>query len=119
MKKGFTLIELLVVLVVVGILIALILPNTLKAIRQANNKECASNLRSVDTAIQLCYSETRAWSSCDTIAKLVTGKYLENTPACPFNVGYSLITNADGSISSDKTAHFSIWPARSVSHIGS
>ena len=35
-KRGFTLTEILIVLVVAGILLALILPNTLKAIERAN-----------------------------------------------------------------------------------
>ncbi len=109
MKKGFTLVELLVVLVIIGVLIGLILPNTLKAIKQANNKECASNLRSIDTALQLCYTETHDWNKCNSVDALVTGKYLETKPVCPFGVAYA-VGDSDRGKSSVKTDHFAAWP---------
>jgi len=111
-KKGFTLVELLVVLVVIGALVGIILPNTLAAIRSANNKECASNLRNIDTAIQVCYSETRDWTQCNTFAQLVAGAYLERNPTCPFAAAYTIVANASGGFESDKTAHFAAWPPR-------
>jgi len=111
-RKGFTLVELLVVLVVIGALVGIILPNTLAAIRSANEKECASNLRNIDTAIQVCYSETRDWTQCDTIAELVNAGYLERAPVCPFGTGYGLQQSAGG-FQSSKGAHFNNWPPRS------
>ncbi len=109
MKKGFTLIELLVVLVIIGILIGLILPNTLKAIDQAHDKECASNLRSIDTAIQMCYSETKDWTKCDDTDKLKKGGFLETIPVCPLSVDYSTEVFQNGQ-RTDKSKHFSVWP---------
>lgn len=118
MRKGFTLIELLVVLVVIGVIIGMILPNTLSAIRRANEKDCAANLKSIDTAAQLCYTTTRDWSQCATIAQLTTGNYLSLVPTCPFGTAYTMIgSNANG-WSSVKTAHFPTWPPQGVRHIG-
>jgi general secretion pathway protein G len=117
-KKGFTLIELLVVLVVIGVLIGLILPNTLKAIKQANNKECASNLRSIDTALQMCYSEHRDWDVCQTVAQLTEGHYLDTAPVCPFGTDYAIETPDDGGRQSVKTTHFNPWPATGNDHVG-
>ena len=114
-RKAFTLVEMLVVLVVIGALVGIILPNTLAAIRSANDKECASNLRNIDTAIQVCYSETRAWTSCNTIAALVAGGYMERAPVCPHSVGYSIVANSGG-YESDKNPHFATWPPRSTEH---
>ncbi len=114
MRKGFTLVELLVVLVIIGVLVGLILPNTLKAIKQANNKECASNLRSIDTALQLCYTETRDWAQCDTVGELVP-EYLDVAPVCPFGTTYTVVASDRGFIS-DKATHFAVWPPRNIDH---
>ena len=123
MKKGFTLVELLVVLVIIGIIIGLILPNALRAIKEANERECASNLRSIDTAIQLCYTQTRDWDLCDEIDELVTPQgtnvtpYLDETPVCPFGPLYTIIGNTTNGFASDKAAHFTVWPPRGIDHV--
>ena len=121
-SKGFTLIELLVVLVVIGIIVGLLLPNTLRAIASANEKECASNIRSVDTALQLCYTQLRDWTQCSSIANLTqarpAGAFLDQAPVCPFAVGYGLVGNNNNGWSVDKAPHFNPWPPRGNRHVG-
>lgn len=115
MKKGFSLVELLVVLVVIGIILAVVLPNTLRAIEQANVRDTAATLRSIDTAINVCYSQTRTWASCDTLAELTAApnQYLDAIPAnSPFGIAYEpLVAGPGGSWRSDKVRHFPSWPA--------
>lgn len=113
-NKGFTLVEILVVIVIIGALVAIVLPNTLSAIYSGNCKACASNLRSIDTALQMCYADQKNWASCNTVSLLVSGKYLEYTPTCPVNSAtlYALTTDATtGAISATKTGHFASWPS--------
>lgn len=114
MKKGFSLVELLVVLVVIGIILAVILPNTLRAIEQANVRDTAATLRSIDTAINVCYSQTRSWAACDTLAELTAApdQFLDAVPAnSPFGIAYTIQQGPGGSFRSDKAAHFPNWPA--------
>lgn len=109
MRKGFTLIELLVVLVIIGVIIGLILPNTLKAIEEAQQKECASNLRAIDTAVQMCFTRERDWDTCADLDYLLAEEYLQEEMECPFGVDYAFEEISRGQ-QAVKTDHFDNWP---------
>jgi type II secretory pathway pseudopilin PulG len=108
---------LLVVIVVIGILVALILPNTLRAIKQANTRECASNIRSIDSAIQMYYTEKKTWPTAITDLQPYfpdeDGNGKGDVPVCSFGVDYALTTDeATAGVKTDRTSHFSAdnWP---------
>jgi prepilin-type N-terminal cleavage/methylation domain-containing protein len=89
-NKGFTLTEILVVLVVAGILLALILPNALKAIERANVTEHKNNLNTINVGIYMCYTQERDWALCDSQEELISGNYLEEWPVSPFGGAYEV-----------------------------
>src|SRR5471030_2425318 len=51
-NKGFTLIELLIVVAIIGIIVAIAIPNLLNAIQRAKQKRSMADLRSAGTAAE-------------------------------------------------------------------
>jgi len=95
-KKGFTLTEILIVLVVAGILLALILPNTLKAIDRGNRTADQSNVKTLQTAVFMCYTATKVWADCDSQEELLADKYLEKEVTSPYpGESYVFTVNED------------------------
>jgi len=51
-KKGFTLIELLIVVAIIGIIVAIAIPNLLNAIQRAKQKRTMGDMRTIGTAAE-------------------------------------------------------------------
>jgi prepilin-type N-terminal cleavage/methylation domain-containing protein len=77
-KQGFTLTEILIVLVIAGVLLALILPNSVKAINKGNAVASSANIQSCEAAVAMCYGETKLMTSCDAVAELTAGGYTKS-----------------------------------------
>lgn len=51
-KGGFTLVEIMIVVLIIGILLAIAIPNFMKARETSRTKACMANLKTIDTAKQ-------------------------------------------------------------------
>jgi len=55
-QKGFTLLELMIVIAIIGLLIAIVVPDLINAKREAEIKSCEASLRGVQSALELYYT---------------------------------------------------------------
>ena len=92
-RKGFTLTEVLFVIVIAAVLIALIVPQGMRALANANFQADQSNIGSIEEAALVCWSEQRNWGLCDSANDLTKGQpvgqgtYIKTWPTSPCGGG--------------------------------
>ena len=81
-KRGFTLIELLVVMAILGILVAVAVPQLQKAPIRAKEAALREDLFTFRTCLDQFYADKGHYP--DTLQTLVTEKYIRKIPIDPF-----------------------------------
>jgi prepilin-type N-terminal cleavage/methylation domain-containing protein len=83
-RKGFTLIEILIVVLIIGILLAIAIPNFMRARATSRTKACVSNMRQIDSAKQQWAMDNNKVGT-DTPASADVLGYLSAAvmPTCP------------------------------------
>lgn len=88
-RKGFTLIEIMIVVLIIGILLAIAIPNFMKARETSRTKACIANLKEIDTAKEQLAMDTHLSNGGDCAMTDLVGAdaYIKNTPICPSGTG--------------------------------
>ena len=100
-KAGFTLVEIMIVVLIIGILLAIAIPNFIQAREASRSKSCIANLKQIDSAKQQCAMDNKI-AATDTTSQFyidgtgtataspyklvdITGAtgYLRSIPSCP------------------------------------
>ncbi len=81
MKRGFTLVEILIVMTLIGILVAIIIPNYSSSVIRAREAVLKENLFLIRDAINKFYIDKKKYPTA--LDDLVTNKYLREIPMDP------------------------------------
>ena len=82
-RRGFTLIEIMIVVLIIAVLLAIAIPNFMKARDTSRAKACVANLRQIDTGkVQWAMDNKKVGADAVVIGDLVP-TYIKSTPECP------------------------------------
>ena len=103
-QRGFTLIEIMVVVVILGILAALVAPNVISRIDDAQINRAKQDIRAIESALQLYRLDNFRYPTTDqglealvnqpadpTIRNWRQGGYLDKVPVDPWGTPYQYV----------------------------
>lgn len=90
--KGFTLVEIMIVVLIIGILLAIAVPNFIRARESSRAKSCVSNLKQIEAAKEQWAMDTKAGPTATPDASDLYGtdKYIKTEPQCPSDGNYTI-----------------------------
>jgi len=91
-RRGFTLVEIMIVVLIIGILLAIAVPNFIRARESARAKSCVANLKSINGAKeQWAMVNKKTATDTPTVDDLYgVDKFIKTEPSCPSGGSYTL-----------------------------
>jgi prepilin-type N-terminal cleavage/methylation domain-containing protein len=98
-RSAFTLVEIMIVVLIIGILLAIAVPNFVRARETSRGKACIANLKQIDSAKEQYAMDNKLPTGDTSVAadtlgtgSLLVGSalYIKNTPVCPSNGAYTV-----------------------------
>jgi len=96
-RRGFTLIEIMIVVLIIGILLAIAVPNFIQARNSSRTQSCISNLKQIDAAKQQWAMDTRQGGGVTPAQADLLGTYIKGAtfPQCPAGAAAYVINAVD------------------------
>ncbi len=90
-RRGFTLIEIMIVVLIIGILLAIAVPNFVKARESSRARACVANLKQIDSGKEQYAMDQKVSTATIAMTDLVGAtNYIKSTPACPSSGTYTI-----------------------------
>jgi len=88
-RHGFTLVEIMIVVLIIGILLAIAIPNFVRARNTSRAKSCTANLKQVDSATEQYLMDNNTTTYPAAVANL-SPNYIKTAPRCPSGGTYTI-----------------------------
>jgi prepilin-type N-terminal cleavage/methylation domain-containing protein len=89
-SKGFTLVEIMIVVLIIGILMAIAVPNFINARESSRKSSCIANLKQMDSGKEQWAMDNKAAAGASVAMTDLTPTYLKSTPTCPSGGTYTV-----------------------------
>ena len=97
-KNGFTLIEMMVIVAIIGVILGIGIPNLIRARQETVEQICLSNIRVLQTAVELARTQPGVdvtnLPNAAALKPLLVPTYMLSMPDCPFG-NFSTDENGD------------------------
>ena len=89
-RKGFTLVEIMIVILIIGLLLAIAVPQFLTARENSQEKACWSNQQKLEAAKHMWIMDYARGSGSSPVMADLVPEYIKHEPECPTHAVYVL-----------------------------
>ena len=89
-RKGFTLVEIMIVVLIIGILMAIAVPNFIQARQSSRKSSCIANLKQIDAGKEQFAMDAKLDTGATVNWSDLTPTYMKSQPACPSGGTYTV-----------------------------